>query len=91
MTTSVDTKAQDAGAADTVKLVAAILLVIGGVAGYYVLENQPVWMRWLAVAVVVDARRNREADGRRRNKDDDEARRGLAVRIPRCRHRISDI
>ncbi len=50
MTTSVDTKAQDAGAADTVKLVVAILLVIGGVAGYYVLDNQPAWMRWLAVA-----------------------------------------
>ena len=50
MTTSVDTKAQDAGAADTVKLVVAILLVIGGVAGYYVLDNQPAWLRWLAVA-----------------------------------------
>ncbi len=50
MTTSVDTKAQDAGAADTVKLVVAILLVIGGVAGYYVLDSQPIWMRWLAVA-----------------------------------------
>ena|SRR5579871_4369450 len=50
MTTSVDTKAQDSGAADTVKLVVAILLVIGGVAGYYVLGNQPAWMRWIAVA-----------------------------------------
>jgi preprotein translocase subunit SecE len=50
MTTSVDTKARDAGAADTVKLVAAILLVIGGVAGYYVLGNQAAWQRWLAVA-----------------------------------------
>jgi preprotein translocase subunit SecE len=50
MTTSVDTKAQDAGAADMVKLVAAILLVLGGVAGYYVLGNQPAWLRWLAVA-----------------------------------------
>jgi len=50
MTTSVDTKVQDAGAADTVKLVVAILLVIGGVAGYYVLGAQAAWMRWLAVA-----------------------------------------
>ena len=50
MTTSVDTKAQDAGSADMVKLVVAILFVIGGVAGYYVLGNQPAWMRWLAVA-----------------------------------------
>ncbi|GAC1660937.1 MAG: preprotein translocase subunit SecE [Candidatus Dormibacteraceae bacterium] len=49
MTTSVDTKAQDAGAADTVKLVVAILLVLGGVAGYYLLANQPAWLRWLAV------------------------------------------
>jgi preprotein translocase subunit SecE len=50
MTTSVDTKAQDAGTADMVKLVVAILLVIGGVAGYYVLGTQAAWLRWLAVA-----------------------------------------
>ncbi len=50
MTTSVDTKAQAAGAADTVKLAVAILLVIAGVAGYYVLSNQAAWLRWLAVA-----------------------------------------
>jgi preprotein translocase subunit SecE len=50
MTTSVDTKAQDAGTADMVKLVVAILFVIGGVAAYYVLGNQPAWLRWLAVA-----------------------------------------
>jgi preprotein translocase subunit SecE len=50
MTTSVDTKAQDAGAADTVKLAVAILLVIAGVAGYYVLGSQAAWLRWLAVA-----------------------------------------
>ena len=50
MTTSVDTKAQDVGAADTVKLAVAILLVIAGVAGYYVLGNQAAWLRWLSVA-----------------------------------------
>jgi preprotein translocase subunit SecE len=50
MTTSVDTKAQDAGAADTVKLAVAILLVIAGVAGYYVLGTQAAWLRWLSVA-----------------------------------------
>jgi preprotein translocase subunit SecE len=50
MTTSVDTKAQDAGTADMVKLVVAILFVIGGVAAYYVLGTQPAWLRWLAVA-----------------------------------------
>jgi preprotein translocase subunit SecE len=51
MTTSVDTKAQDAGGVDTAKLVVAILLVIAGVAGYYVLGNQASWVRWLAVVV----------------------------------------
>jgi len=50
MTTSVDTKAQDASTADTVKLAVAILLVIAGVAGYYVLGTQAAWLRWLAVA-----------------------------------------
>ena len=50
MTTSVDTKVQDAGAADTVKLVVAILLVAAGVASYYVLGNQSAWERWAAVA-----------------------------------------
>ena len=50
MTTSVDTKAQDAGAADTVKLAVAIVLVLAGVAGYYVLGTQAAWLRWLAVA-----------------------------------------
>jgi preprotein translocase subunit SecE len=50
MTTSVDTKAQDAGTADMVKLVVAILFVIGGVAAYYVLGTQPAWLRWFAVA-----------------------------------------
>ena len=50
MTTSVDTKAQDAGPADTVKLVLAILLVIAGIAGFYLLGAQSAWIRWLAVA-----------------------------------------
>jgi preprotein translocase subunit SecE len=50
MTTSVDTKAQDAGSADTAKLVVAILLVIAGVAGYYVLSTQAAWLRWASVA-----------------------------------------
>ena len=42
-------KAQDGGAADTVKLVIAILFVIAGVAGFYVVSPQTVWLRWLAV------------------------------------------
>ena len=44
-----ETKAQDGGPADTVKLVIAILLVIAGVAGFYLLANQAAWLRWLAV------------------------------------------
>jgi len=50
MTTSVDTKAQDAGGADTAKLIVAIVLVVGGVVAYYVLGNESAWLRWLAVA-----------------------------------------
>jgi preprotein translocase subunit SecE len=42
-------KAQDGGAANTVKLVIAILLVLAGVAGFYVLSSQGAWLRWLAV------------------------------------------
>jgi len=42
-------KVQDAGAADKVKLYAAIAIVIAGVAGYYVLSSQPTWIRWLPV------------------------------------------
>jgi preprotein translocase subunit SecE len=42
-------KAQDGGAANTVKLVIAILFVIAGVVGFYVVSPQTVWLRWLAV------------------------------------------
>jgi preprotein translocase subunit SecE len=42
-------KAQEGGAANTVKLVVAILLVLAGVAGFYVLSSQPAWLRWLTV------------------------------------------
>jgi preprotein translocase subunit SecE len=37
------------GAADTAKLVVAGLLVLGGIAGFYVLGAHADWMRWLAV------------------------------------------
>ncbi len=49
MTTAEDAKVQ-AGTADTVKLVIAILLVAAGVAGYYLLGSQDAWLRWVAVA-----------------------------------------
>jgi preprotein translocase subunit SecE len=43
-------KVQDAGTADKAKLTVAILVVIAGVAGYYVLADRPAWLRWTAVA-----------------------------------------
>jgi preprotein translocase subunit SecE len=39
-----------AGTADKAKLIVAVLVVIAGVAAFYVLTDQPVWMRWVAVA-----------------------------------------
>jgi preprotein translocase subunit SecE len=50
MKISEETGVQAGGAADTVKLVIAILLVLAGIAGYYFLSGQAAWMRWLAVA-----------------------------------------
>ena len=44
-----ETKIQNAGTADKVKLGIAIVVVIAGVAGYYLLANQAAWMRWLPV------------------------------------------
>jgi preprotein translocase subunit SecE len=38
---------------DTAKLVAAILLVLGGIAAFYVLHAQADWLRWLAVVAGV--------------------------------------
>ena len=43
-------KVQDAGTADKVKLAVAILVVIAGVAGYYLLAGRAAWLRWLPVA-----------------------------------------
>ena len=42
-----------AGTSDKVKLGLAIALVIAGVAGYYVLGTQAIWMRWVAVVAGV--------------------------------------
>jgi preprotein translocase subunit SecE len=50
MTTSDDTRVQDAGTSDNLKLAAAAILVIAGIAGYYFLGDQAAWLRWLAVA-----------------------------------------
>jgi preprotein translocase subunit SecE len=43
-------KAQDGGPADTAKLVFAILFAVAGVAGFYLLADQPIWVRWICVA-----------------------------------------
>jgi preprotein translocase subunit SecE len=40
---------QDASVADKAKITVTLLLVVGGIAAYYVLSAQPAWMRWLAV------------------------------------------
>ena len=45
-----DGKNQDATTADKVKLGLAILLVIAGIVAYYLLSNQPAWLRWVAMA-----------------------------------------
>ena len=42
-------KNQEAGTADKVKLGVAIVIVIAGVAGYYLLADQALWVRWLPV------------------------------------------
>jgi preprotein translocase subunit SecE len=44
-------KLADVGTADKVKLGAAIVAVVAGMAGYYVLGGNPNWQRWLAVVV----------------------------------------
>jgi preprotein translocase subunit SecE len=43
-------KVPDATAADKAKAVVAVLLVLGGITGYYLLSAQPSWQRWLVVA-----------------------------------------
>jgi preprotein translocase subunit SecE len=46
-------KVQGTGGPDKIKLVGAILLVIAGIAGYYLLDTQATWLRWLAVVAGV--------------------------------------
>ncbi|MEZ5486214.1 MAG: preprotein translocase subunit SecE [Steroidobacteraceae bacterium] len=51
-------KHEGGGTADTVKLVAAILIVCAGIAAFYVLKGQQAdWVRWLsfALALVIGA------------------------------------
>jgi preprotein translocase subunit SecE len=44
-----DLKVQEPGTADKAKLALAVLIVIAGIAGYYVLADQASWLRWLVV------------------------------------------
>jgi preprotein translocase subunit SecE len=44
-----ETKIQDPGTADKLKLTVTILLAIAGVAGYYVLADKATWLRWAPV------------------------------------------
>jgi preprotein translocase subunit SecE len=41
------------GGADTAKLVVAVVLVLGGIAAFYVLRAQADWVRWLSVVAGV--------------------------------------
>ena len=52
MTVSDETRVPAAGTTDKVKVTIAALLVLAGVAGYYVLgsQGQATWIRWVAVA-----------------------------------------
>src|SRR5438045_9057929 len=43
-------KVQAPGTADKASLTVAILVVIAGVVGYYVLAGRPAWVRWAPVA-----------------------------------------
>jgi preprotein translocase subunit SecE len=44
-----------ASALDTAKLVAAVAILVGGVAAFYVLDSYPAAVRWLIVLVAVAA------------------------------------
>lgn len=48
---------QSAGALDAVKLVAGVAIVAAGIAGFYLLSAQPIWLRWILVlaGIVVGA------------------------------------
>jgi preprotein translocase subunit SecE len=52
-----DIKLEEVGAADKVKLGAAVIAVIAGIAGYYLLGTDATWQRWAAVVagIVVGA------------------------------------
>jgi preprotein translocase subunit SecE len=40
---------------DTAKLIAAVAIMIGGMAGFYYLDTLPIWARWLVVLAALAA------------------------------------
>ena len=48
-----ETRVEAPTTADKAKLTVAVLIVIAGVAAFYVLASQPTWMRWAAVAASI--------------------------------------
>lgn len=40
---------QGATAADAAKLAAGVLILVAGVVGFYLLQDQPIWLRWIIV------------------------------------------
>ena len=40
---------------DTAVLVAAVAILVGGIAGFYLLSAQPIWLRWLMVFAALGA------------------------------------
>lgn len=46
---------ESATALDAAKLVAGVAIVVGGVAGFYLLSAQPIWLRWLIVLAALVA------------------------------------
>ena len=58
-----DDRQQKAGGSNLLLWV-AVALLLAGVAGYYVLENQPGWIRWASVVAGIAAGAMLNAGGR---------------------------
>jgi preprotein translocase subunit SecE len=50
-----DKQATGAGALDTVKLAAALAILVGGIAGFYLLDSYPLAVRWVIVLAALAA------------------------------------
>ena len=46
---------QGASPLDTAKLILAVAIMIGGMAGFYYLDTWPIWARWLVVLAALGA------------------------------------